>query len=128
MYVEVCQGDVLIAEIEGVEVLLNSSKRVMMVVQDNGEMEDLIEGQEALGVVSADLEATEEALVDHQVVETEPLHEEVASTPVKEIFEEMGRAKHAKEEKWDLALGIIGVALAVANHQDVTAAQTFVER
>jgi len=127
MYVEVCQGDVLIAEIEGVEVLLNSSKRVMMVVQDNGEMEDLIEGQEALGVVSADLEATEEALGD-QVVETEPLHEEVASTPVKEIFEEMGRAKHAKEEKWDLALGIIGVALAVANHQDVTAAQTFVER
>ena len=27
-------------------------------------MEDLIEGQEALGVVSADLEATEEALGD----------------------------------------------------------------
>ena len=48
------------------------------------------------------------------MVETEPLHEEVASTPVKEIFEEMGRAKHAKEEKWDLALGIIGVALAGA--------------
>jgi len=104
-------------------------RATIAVVLEAANLEEVVITEEATSIAEPVIVEAAARLVQVVIVaEIKPLHEEVASTRVREIFEEAEHAKHAKVVQWDLALGMTGAALAVANQVDAAAAKTPVER